>query len=365
MTFMARLSIFGRSENRLRPVWQASVPDHTIGLSWAPDGTRLAAAAVSGPIVIFDTNTGKPLYQLAGHGFGTTEIAWQPAGTNRNAGVLLASVGQDSQVRLWDAASGRQVQALDGGAKWAEKKVLWHPSGQWLATATGKIARVWAVTGDRAELIRELPPQASTVTDIKWRPGTNHLTLLAYGAAATYDPLQGEESVKVLAWKGSPLVMAWSPDGKILAHGNQDATVHFWYYDASRDLQMSGYRTKVRELAWDFTSRYLATGGGPVVCVWDCQAGPSGPENSKPLMLVGHEESASVTALAYQSRGFLLASAGLDGRVILWQPTSRRGSQVGDSQFEGGEASVLAWSPDDTRLAAGSGAGAVALFRAG
>ncbi|QJW93626.1 WD40 repeat domain-containing protein [Frigoriglobus tundricola] len=354
---MARISsIFGKPENRLRPVWQAAVPDHVIGVAWAPDGARLAVAAVSGPIVIFDANTGKPVHQHKGHGFGTAALAWQPAG-----GALLASVGQDNKVRLWDTAAGQEAKALDAGASWAEK-LAWHPSGQYLATAAGKKAKVWSAAGD---LVRELPAQAGTVMDLKWRPGTNSLTLLAYGAATTYDPLTGSEPVKVLAWKGSPLAMAWSPDGKILAHGNQDSTVHFWYFDEARDLQMWGYKTKVRELAWEFSSRYMATGGGPVVCIWDCQGGPNGPEGTKPTMLVGHESEANITALAYQARGFLLASTALDGRVLLWQPTNRKGAQVGEFQFTGGESSVVAWSPDDKSLAAGAGTGAVAVFRAG
>lgn len=350
---MPRLNLFGRSENKLRPVWQAAVPDHAIGLAWSPEGKFLAAAAVSGPITIFDAASGKPAHQLKGHGFGTAAIAWQPGGT------LLASVGQDGKVRLWDTVTGQEAKALEAGASWAEK-LAWHPSGTLLATAAGKKARVWAAAG---ELVRELPPQAGTVMDLAWRPGTQHLTLLAYGAATTYDPAQGTETVKMLAWKGSPLALAWSPDGSILAHGNQDSTVHFWYYDEARDLQMWGYQTKVRELAWDYTSRYLATGGGAVVCIWDCQAGPGGPEGSKPQMLEGHE--GNLTALGYQARGFLLASAGLDGRVLLWQPTNRRGPQVGDFKFPSGEASSLAWSGDDKSLAAGSGSGTVAVFRAG
>src|SRR5215217_5727514 len=110
---MARINLFGRPpENKLRPVWQASVPDHAIGLSWSPDGSRLAVAAVSGPITIFDANTGKPLHQLKGHGFGTAAVAWQPTGN------LLASVGQDSKVRLWDSATGQEAKALDAGASW-------------------------------------------------------------------------------------------------------------------------------------------------------------------------------------------------------------------------------------------------------
>ena len=252
------------------------------------------------------------------------------------------------------------MKALDAGAAWAEK-LAWHPSGEYLAVGAGKKARVFTAAG---ELVRELPPQAGTVMDLAWRPGTKHLTVLAYGAATTYDPLAGTDAVKLLAWKGSPLAMAWSPDGKILAHGNQDATIHFWYFDTSHDLQMWGYRSKIRELAWDFSSRYLATGGSPIVCVWDCQAGPKGPEGSRAADAdEGHEEN--ISALAYQARGFLLASAGLDGRVLLWQPTNKKGPQVGAFQFPEGEASALAWSPDDKSLAAGSGAGGVAVFRAG
>lgn len=350
---MARLNLFGKSENKLRPSWTAAIPDHVIGLTWSPDGQYLAAAAVSGPITILDARTGARTYDLPGHGFGTASVAWQPGGN------LIASVGQDSKVRLWDSATGQESRALDAGAGWAEK-LSWHPSGKWLAVGAGKKTRVFTAAG---ELVRELPPQAGTVMDLAWRPGTNHLTVLAYGAATTYDPTAGIEPVKMLAWKGSPLAMAWSPDGKILAHGNQDATVHFWYYDDSHDLQMWGYRSKVRELAWDFNSRYLATGGSPVVCVWDCQAGPKGPEGSRPQMLEGHEENLS--AVAYQSRGFLLASAALDGRIYLWQPTNKKGPQIGEFKFPEGEAATLAWSPDDKSLAAGSSAGAVVLLRAG
>lgn len=338
-------------DNKLRLAWQAAISDHVIGVAWSPDGRLLAAAAVSGPVTVLDAATGKPAHQLPGHGFGTTAVAWQPGGT------VLASAGQDGKVRLWDAATGTELNALDGGAAWVER-LRWNASGSLLAAGAGKKVRIWDAAGN---LVRELPPQAGTVTDLGWRPGTDHITVLAYGAATVYDPATGE-TVRVFAWKGSPLALAWSPDGKVLAHGNQDATVHFWYYQSGTDLQMSGYPTKVRELAWDFTSRYLATGGGPMPCVWDC-GGPKGPEGTKPQMLEGHEDN--LTAVAYQARGYLLASAGTDGRVILWQPANKKAPKVGKFRFAGAEASVLGWSPDDRSLAAGSGGGAVAVLRAG
>ncbi|MFO0805570.1 MAG: WD40 repeat domain-containing protein [Gemmataceae bacterium] len=333
--------------NKLRVAWQANLSDHTIGLAWSPDGSRLAAATVSGPIFILDS-AGKSGSQLKGHGFGTAAVAWQPNGE------LLASAGQDGKVRLWKTTTGVELATMDAGAAWVER-VAWHPSGTRLASAAGKKTRLWDASGQR---LQELPDQAGTVTDLAWRPGTNQLAVLGYGAANVYDTTTGKP-VHTFGWKGSPLALAWSPDGKVLAHGNQDATVHFWYAASGKDLQMSGFPSKVRELSWDSSGRFLATGGGPVPCLWDC-AGPKGPEGSTPQMLEGHEDN--LTALAYQARGYLLASAALDGRVLLWQPANKKEPKVGEFRFDG-EATTLRWSPDDKSLAAGSDRGGVVLLK--
>jgi len=335
--------------NKFRVAWQANLPDHIIGLAWSPDGARLAAATVSGPIVILDSS-GKSGVQLKGHSFGTAAIAW------RAIGGMLASAGQDGTVRLWNALSGAELAALDGGAAWVEK-LAWSEDGTRLAAGAGKKVRIWDSTG---HLLRELPAQAGTVTDLAWRPGANQLAVLGYGAANIYDAASGALAHS-FAWKGSPLALAWSPNGKVLAHGNQDATVHFWYAATGIDLQMSGFPSKVRELSWDFTSRYLATGGGPMPCLWDC-SGAKGPEGTSPQMLEGHEDTLS--ALAFQARGYLLASAALDGRVLLWQQANKKAPKVGEFRFEG-EATTLAWSPDDKSLATGSDRGTIALLKVG
>jgi WD40 repeat protein len=334
--------------NKLRVGWQADLSDHIIGLAWSPDGSRLAAATVGGPVFILDSN-GKSGLQLKGHGFGTAAIAWQPNGD------LLATAGQDGKVRLWKTMTGAEVAALDAGAAWVER-LAWHPRGTRLASAAGKITRLWDANGNR---LREFPDQAGTVTDLAWRPGTDQLAVLGYGAANVYDADTGALAHS-FAWKGSPLALAWSPDGNVLAHGNQDATVHFWYAASGKDLQMSGFPSKVRELSWDSSGRLLATGGGPVPCLWDC-GGVKGPEDSTPQMLEGHEDN--LTALAYQHRGYLLASASLDGRVLLWQPANKKAPKVGEFRFNG-EATTLRWSQDDKSLAAGSDRGGVVVLKA-
>jgi WD40 repeat protein len=334
-----------KPENRLRPAWRVTIGDHVIGLAWSADGTRLAAAAVGGPVHVFDSPSGKVVHELPGHGFGTTTIAYQPNGS------LLATSGQDGNARLWK--DGIEVAVLPGGSAWVEV-LAWNSDGSILATGAGKKVRLWDASGRQ---LAELPPQPSTVYALAWRPRTNHLTIAAYGGVTLWD---STTQVRAFQWKGSPLVARWSPDGKLLAHGNQDATVHFWYADTGKDLQMYGYAHKVKELCWDFTSRYLATGGGSLVCVWDC--GGKGPEGSKPQMLEGHAADSHLAAVAYQHRGYLLASAGRDGKVLLWQLGNKKTPLIGSDQFET-EATALAWAKDDNSLAAGSDRGDVTVHR--
>jgi len=335
--------------------WQAAISDHVIALAWSPDGRWLAAAAVSGPISLFDGATGQRMAVLAAHHLGTTSLAWHAGST------CLASAGQDGLVRLWDVATGGEQHTLEAGSTWVEH-VAWNPTGDLLATAAGRTLRLWHATG---RLQQQYPAHASTIAALQWAPRTvqvrrtsSVLASAAYGQVTLWTP-ERSEPLAQFAWKGSILTLTWSPGGRYLVHGDQDATVHFWVLASGKDSQMWGYPTKVRELAWDHTSRYLATGGGPVVVVWD-YAG-KGPQSSKPLLLEAHEDFLS--ALAFQHAGPLLASGGIDGRVVVWQPGQAR--QPLTQNVFGAGITQLAWSPDDQVLALGSEVGTVAILRRG
>jgi WD40 repeat protein len=184
------------------------------------------------------------------------------------------------------------------------------------------------------------------------------LTSATYGGVALWD-IHNEVPTRRLEWKGSVLTLAWSPNGACLAHGNQDATVHFWLLATGQDLQMAGYPIKVRELSWDPTGKYLATGGGDVVTVWDCT--PPGPENTTPLSFKGHGDI--ITSLAFQARGPLLVSGGRDGKVFLFQPGKFKKAQA--QSDIGSPVSAAAWSPDDRSLAVGTESGVVIVYSVG
>lgn len=199
------------------------------------------------------------------------------------------------------------------------------------------------------------PQHTSTVLDIAWRPDADELAAIAYGAVTFWSPTTCS-LIRQFDWKGSSLVLAWSPDGKYLATGDQDATVHFWMIATGVDLCMSGYYRKVRELAWDPSARFLATGGSVEICIWDCSG--NGPEGTTPLILKAHQEP--LTALAYQHRGSLLASGDEVGELLIWRPATSKRPRHGFRFNE--PITRLAWSPQDNALAVADADGNLRLF---
>ena len=173
------------------------------------------------------------------------------------------------------------------------------------------------------------------------------VTLHLVGAAA---------QPRKVRWKGSSLVLRWSPDAKFIATGEQNATVHFCFVDSNRDAEIRGYSTKVQELAWDSSGGWLATGGGPTIVLWDCSG--EGPTGREPVLC--EARSSKLTQLAFQPGGEFLASADVDGFLFLWDPTNH--DKVIGGVLLSSPASCLRWCEDD-RIAVGQEDGKVVVFR--
>lgn len=329
--------------------WSALMDDCIISVAWSPDSAQLSAVSADGRLEIFDVESGRAKQSLQAHQFGATGVAWHPAGDK------LASAGQDGRIRIWNPQSGELVHEMEGGSSWVEH-LAWSPSGKYLATAAGRRLRLWS---DEGELIREYPEHSNTIAAIAWRPNTSELASACYGQIRVWHP-DIENPARMFLWKGSMLALTWSPDGQYLCHGNQDSTVHFWIVPSAKELQMWGYPTKIRELAWDRRSRYLATGGGTQITIWDCAG--KGPANTKPIALTFHEQVLS--QLVYQRNGPLLASGCVGGRIAVWNPGRGKSKEPMFTAALHSGVTQLAWSPTGKLLAAASEDGTLAVFPA-
>ena len=329
--------------------WAATLDDYVIDLAWSPDGTQLAAASASGPVSLFTATDGARRHQLPGHDNGTNCLAWQ-LGAN-----ALATGGQDGAVKFWDATAGQHTATVELGSAWVEH-LAWRPCAPapLLIAAAGKSLTALRPDGSAVHTFKPAP---KTISALAWQPAGGCVAVAFFGGVCLWDA-DDYIAQKEFPYANGIHALVWSPDGRWLVSGNQDPSVHLWVPAEDMELQMSGYEGKVKELSYDHSSRWLATGGGRDCCIWDCSG--AGPEGREPAML---PHDAKVCAVAFQHAHGLLATASQDGVVQLWSPERQQPLRATVKMPVA--ATKLAWSPNDTQLAIGSEKGAVYVLKCG
>lgn len=325
--------------------WYVELSDYIIDLAWSPVASRLAAVTVEGSVYLVEDHSDSAQFRLIGqHDGGANSLSW------RCDGAEFATAGHDGLAKVWDGTSGQELSSLEAGDSWVAK-VAYSPRGNALATAAGRHLKLW---NEQRETSYESSDHSSTIADVGWNPNGSGVAAAAYNGITLHVPGKQHQPRKY-TWKGSSLVLAWSPDSKYMATGEQDATVHFWHVKSGDDAQMWGFPTKVLELSWDSTGRWLATGGGATVCLWDC--GGKGPSGRKPRQYEAHPDK--LTQVAFQPDGSLLASADAEMFLFLWDPV-KHNKIIGGVSLSS-SASCLRWRKGG-KLAVGQQDGKVVIF---
>jgi WD40 repeat protein len=324
----------------------ARFDDYVVDFAWSPDGKRLALAGGEGKVALAEVGDGIAIETLGEHLLGTLALAWQPHGRR------FATAGQDGTVALWDATGPRQFMRWKPGVG-ATQALAYGPAGDVLATACGRSVTLWSSDGDK---IHSFAPAASTAVALAFdRPGTD-LGVALNGELAVHRIEKSRYETRRYKWPAACLTVNFSGNGRFLASGMADGTLHFWNRSTGKDSQMRGYDGKVQSVAFSDNSKYLASCTGNELVLWDFSG--KGPEGSRPLVLNGHTER--VDTFAWQPGGEHLLSGGRDWRLVLWRPGRARDPI--DVQMADGEISAMRWSPDGKRVVVGEKQGRVTLL---
>jgi serine/threonine protein kinase/WD40 repeat protein len=128
------LRIWGLADQEL--VMETSLPSAVWEIGFSPDGRKVAANLLSGPILIIDAASGKTVFQLDGHSAAIDSFSWSSDGSR-----LLTS-SRDKTLRVWDAATGDELVAF-GPEPRMGGSARWHPFGHQIATIREGLLCIW------------------------------------------------------------------------------------------------------------------------------------------------------------------------------------------------------------------------------
>ena len=275
---------------------------HASGAAISNDGQRWFSAGKDKSVKVWDA-LGKPAAPL-----GVTESA-AAAMAIRGDGLQLAVAGQDRQIHLWRLDNNQLERKIGAGS--AVVSLAYHPSQPKLAAACadGRIRIYNPADGTLLETIRSESPAAGVAFagDLVLAGHADHAVRLH--SAALQRVLPGHQ--------GAVTSLVYSQDGASVFSGGTDMTVRQW--NSADGAAVRAVTTAAGPITGVALSsdglRLFAASADKTIRAHNVADGAA---------MATYTGAAPVRSLAAHRGGSLLAAAGEDGSISLWD--SRTGT---------------------------------------
>ncbi|MDX1436792.1 MAG: helix-turn-helix domain-containing protein [Anaerolineales bacterium] len=337
-----------------QPILTLAGPTSTvIGIAGSPDGSRIATAAYDSSLRVWDAAPGRELMTIPAHAGIVWNVAYSPDGKH------LASASADGFVRIWDSATGEPALALSRGGAPTDgfTGLSFSPDGTRLATGSldGAVA-VWDSRSGNPQAILER--HTSYVTGLAFSPDGARLASAGLDGLVKVWDLAEEAEVNTFRGEVVPAFVsncAFSPDGKTVFAGvAEDRTVYQW--DIETGDVVRAFSTEGREVYGLDVSpdgRLLAAGDQDGnLTLWRIESG------EKLRTISGH--AGLVLRLVFNQDGSLIASTSHDGSAKIWDVST--GEELATLFGNASNVFGASFSPDGRHVATAGADGTVRTF---
>jgi WD40 repeat protein len=312
----------------------ASLPAvQQLGLSFlgasaaaSPDGRFVVLTGAQGPdpdaAPLWDAASGKAVilrHQLepAEHRSGVRQIAF--AAFSADSRRLVTS-STDWSIRVWDAASARELTALRGHT--ADLRfAAFSADGRTVVTASrDRTARLWELpSGKQIAVFRGHQDQiTSAAVDALGRvlvTGSDDRT------ARLWD-LTTRQELHVLRGHGDKVSsVAFSPDGRRILTTSPDQTARLWDASSAKELLVLRADSSIDTGIFTPDGQSVLTNGAGIVRMWDVG---TTPESS--VAWAGHQ--AETRSILFSPDGQSVVTAAWDDTARIWNPSSLKEEAV-------------------------------------
>jgi WD40 repeat protein len=284
-------------------------------LAYSSNGKLIATGGGDGTVRLWDAVTDRPLWSAVGHWYYVTGVAFSPDGK-----TLVSYSQSDEPAVLWDVATGTKKATLDNANDSLPRvsAAVFSADGQRVIICSNSAKwSLWETASGKLD--RQFTPHNYSTTAMAVSPDGRLVASGGQQYVSVYDLAAGK-ALYHFRTKGELIALAFSPGGHALAALQNHDEVILWEMPTGQERARFATKRVVYggNIVFSPDSRLLAAASNEPewnrhnqLRVWDLATGEQlGP-------FPGHR--AGVTQVAFSPDGSRLATASVDGTVLIRQ----------------------------------------------